>query len=89
MKGHLCSVRSVAISSDQQYIVSGSDDMSMRIWGFQYRNQESVLEGYCSLVISVAVTSDNRFILSGSGIRLLGSGIFREKTLKQLYHTKI
>ena len=40
------SVNSVAITSDNKYIVSGGDDKTVRIWNLQDKTQEAVLQGH-------------------------------------------
>ena len=68
LEGHTGTVRSVAVTKDSKYIISGSDDSTIRIWNILEKRQEAVLEGHTSNVNSVAVTSDNKYIISGSGI---------------------
>ena len=65
-RGHFSYVNSVAITSDHKYIISGSDDKTVRIWNLVENKQEAVLEGHTDSVYSVAVTSDNKYIISGS-----------------------
>ena len=36
--GHYRSVHSIAISSDSKYIVSGSEDQTIKIWHFKKEN---------------------------------------------------
>ena len=40
------SVTSVAITSDNKYIVSGGCDKTVRIWNLQDKTQEAVLQGH-------------------------------------------
>ena len=63
-------VRSVAITSDNKYIVSGGMDKTVRIWNLQDKTQEAVLQGHTDSVKSVAITSDNKYIVSGGVTRL-------------------
>ena len=46
LQGHTDSVKSVAITSDNKYIVSGGDDKTVRIWNLQDKTQEAVLQGH-------------------------------------------
>ena len=43
-------ISSVAITSDNKYIVSGGDDKTVRIWNLQDKTQEAVLQGHTSRV---------------------------------------
>ena len=53
LEGHLDSVASVVVTSDNKYVVSGFEDKIIRIWTLQKRMQEAVWEDtqvvlYCS-----------------------------------------
>ena len=65
LKGHTDCVNSVAITSNNKYIVSGGDDKTVRIWNLQEKTQEAVLQGHTGYVTSVAITNDNKYIVSG------------------------
>ena len=41
---------SVAITSDNKYIVSGGYDNTVRIWNLQDKTQEAVLQGHTDYV---------------------------------------
>ena len=41
-ESHSESVRSVAITSDNKYIVSGSDDATLRIWNLQEKDKKQL-----------------------------------------------
>ena len=47
LESHTSNVRSVAITCDNKFIVSGSRDRNMRIWNLQNKSQEAVLERPC------------------------------------------
>ena len=46
LEGHTSSVTSIAITSDNKYIISGSHDKTIRIWNLLEKRQETVLEGH-------------------------------------------
>ena len=46
LQGHTDSVRSVAITSDNKYIVSGGNDKTVRIWNLQDKTQEAVFTNF-------------------------------------------
>ena len=55
LTGHTNLVRSVAYSPDGRYIVSGSDDRTIRIWdALTQRQIGNPLTGHTNSVISVA-----------------------------------
>ena len=66
LTGHQGLVRSVAVTPDGRYIVSGSEDMTVRVWERDTGKEVQKLTGHQSGVTSVAVTPDGRYIVSGS-----------------------
>jgi len=66
LEGHTDDVTSVAFSSDDRRIVSGSGDKSVRVWDASTGETLKVLDGHSSYVRSVAYSSDDRCIVSGS-----------------------
>ena len=46
LEGHTKYVSSVAITSDNKYIISGGYDNTVRIWNLQDKTQEAVLQGH-------------------------------------------
>ena len=57
-------VRSVGFSNDNKYVVSGSDDNSVRIWSVDNGEEMMTLEGHTSFVKSVGFSNDNKYIVS-------------------------
>ena len=66
LEGHTSAVQTVAVISDNKYIISGSRDKTIRIWNLLEKRQEAVLQGHLERVNSVVVTSDSKYIISGS-----------------------
>lgn len=60
-------VRSVAITSDSRYVVSGSEDRTVKIFDIEsgnlVHNFQNIHQGY---VRSIAVSRDCKYIVSGS-----------------------
>ena len=92
-------VRSVAVSNDNKFIISGSEDESIKVFDLQTKQQlyhfanahQStiilILCHSCSFieaVLSVAVSSDNRFIVSGSSDKSIK--VFDLQIKQQLHH---
>ncbi|OMJ65263.1 hypothetical protein SteCoe_38664 [Stentor coeruleus] len=48
IEGHRGEVNSVAITSDNRFVVSGSYDNTVRVWNLLEKRQEAVLEGHTS-----------------------------------------
>jgi WD40 repeat protein len=55
-KGHSMWVRSVAISPDNKYIVSGSDDDTIRLWDVKSGKEIRTFIGHTDYVTSVSFT---------------------------------
>ena len=49
LHGHTHTINSVAITSDDKYIVSCGFDNTVRIWNLQDKIQEAVLQGHTDL----------------------------------------
>ena len=63
---HTWPVLSLAMSSDNQYLVSGSADCTLKIWELTTSRLIATLNGHSEPVSAVAITPDNRWIVSGS-----------------------
>ncbi|KAI8820918.1 WD40-repeat-containing domain protein [Chytriomyces cf. hyalinus JEL632] len=66
LSGHSGSVKSVAVTPDGKTIVSGSDDMKVKVWDTETGICTSTLEDHSDWVTSVAMTPDGKTIVSGS-----------------------
>ena len=64
--GHTDEVNSVVFSSDGRSLVSGSDDMTVKLWDMQTGGAIKTLSGHTELVRSVSISVDNATIASGS-----------------------
>ena len=64
--GHKNSVTSVALTFDGKFIVSGSEDQTIKIWEYDTGTLVRTLTGHSDGVKSVAVSSDGKYIVSGS-----------------------
>jgi WD40 repeat protein len=65
-KGHTKSVTSVCFSPDGRYVLSGSDDKTIRLWGIANSKELKRFEGHTSTVTNVCFSPDGRYVLSGS-----------------------
>ena len=66
LDAHNDTVDSVAWSPDGRYIVSGSDDKTIRVWDATTYRLKATLRGYNDAVGLVAWSPDGRYIVSGS-----------------------
>ena len=88
LEGHSGRVNSLAKTSDDRYIVSGSDDNTVRVWSLQDRTQESVLFGHKDRIYSIALTRDNKYIVSGSSDGTIIIWSFHDETIEAVLNGK-
>ncbi|MEO1444714.1 MAG: NB-ARC domain-containing protein, partial [Cyanobacteria bacterium J06635_11] len=69
--GHSNWVWSVAFSPDGQYLTSGSEDRTMRLWSSRSGQCLRTLQGSSNWVWSVAFSPDGKTLASGQGDRLV------------------
>ena len=65
LEGHGDNVTSVRFSPDGQYIVSGSDDETVKIWNLEGK-ELTTLKGHEGAITCVAMSRDNKLAVSGS-----------------------
>ena len=65
IEGHRRAVTCLAVTPDNKYVISGSEDHSIRICNIQEKVDE-VLLGHTSAVTKLLVTSDCRYVVSAS-----------------------
>jgi len=64
--GHAATVTSISVSSDDQYIVSGSDDMTIKLWDMSTGKLIRSCSGHTDKVNDAIFSSDDRYIISCS-----------------------
>jgi WD40 repeat protein/serine/threonine protein kinase len=64
--GHARGIRCVAMSPDGQWLASGSDDHSVRIWNTRDGRELMTLEGHSSSVLGVEFSPDGQLLASSS-----------------------
>ena len=74
----------MAISPDNHWLVTGSDDKTARLWDLSANNPAAdplVLRGHEGRVTGVAISPDSRWLVTGSDDRRRGSGIWESAQL--------
>ena len=64
LESHDAMITTLALISDNKYIISGGKSMIVRIWNIEKNIQEAALQGHTDSIEKVLVTSDNKFIVS-------------------------
>ena len=63
--GHTGSVNALALSPDGRFLVSGSEDVTLKIWDTATGNVLRTLSGHDQPVLAAAISPDGRWIASG------------------------
>ncbi len=66
LTGHTGDVNTVCVTRDGQFVLSGSEDRTVRLWDIESGEPLATLEGHEAKVLSVDVTPDGRRGVSGS-----------------------
>jgi len=66
LSGHSDYVRSITFSLDGTFLVSGSDDETIRLWDVQTGGVTKTFHGHTGYVLSVSISADCTTIASGS-----------------------
>lgn len=65
LNGHKSGVRGVAISTDGNWIVSASEDQTVKVWDALTGKEKHSLTGHKEIVLSAAISPDGKWIVSG------------------------
>jgi WD40 repeat protein len=65
-KGHTNQVTSAAFSPDGRYIISGSNDYTLKLWDVSNGREIRTFQGHNTFVNAVAFSPDGRYVISGS-----------------------
>ena len=63
--GHTGSVNALALSPDGRFLVSGSEDVTLKIWDTATGNVLRTLSGHDQAVLAAAISPDGKLIASG------------------------
>ncbi|CAG9330653.1 unnamed protein product [Blepharisma stoltei] len=66
LEGHQNRVNCMQLTSDNQCLVTGSDDYTVKIWNLANQSLIVTLNGHSGEVLCVKITDDRKFIISSS-----------------------
>ena len=64
--GHFGSIDCLAVSKNEEYIISGSEDTMIGIWSTRSKTKLALIHGHTSCVSCLALTKDDKYIISAS-----------------------
>ena len=71
LQGHTGEVNGCAISADGRWVVSASDDKTVKIWARETGEMVRTLQGHTARVSGCAISADGRWIVSASSDKTL------------------
>jgi len=78
-------IKAVVVSPDGQFIVSGSDDLTIKIFSIQTKQLVHCFQNcHTDFIESLAITKNGRFIVSSSADKSIK--IFDIQTRQQIHH---
>jgi WD40 repeat protein len=84
LAGHRGFVNSVAVSKDGKWVVSGSDDGTVRIWDIETGISQATPGGHGAQVKCIAITPDGKKLLSCSHDRTIKTWAFPSGRLERV-----
>ena len=82
LESHTKKIENTVISFDSKYIISGSEDTTLRIWDLKNARQVAVLAGHTAKVGIILLTSDNKYIISTSGQEIYGKPPHEDNSIR-------
>ncbi len=66
LRGHISSVKSLAIKPSNENVISGSFDNTIKVWNSKTFQLIATLTGHVNLLFALAILPSNETIVSGS-----------------------
>ncbi|OMJ71138.1 hypothetical protein SteCoe_30726 [Stentor coeruleus] len=91
IEGHVRKIICMCLSDDNRYLVTGSEDKTIRIWDIIDNRQISIISGHESTVTCISLSLNNTFIVSGSTDCTIRLWDFQSKDQRSFFnfHSKV
>ncbi|RCJ38766.1 hypothetical protein A6770_12745 [Nostoc minutum NIES-26] len=66
LTGHSSSVDAITITSNGKFLISGSNDKSLKVWNLETGREDFSLRGHTDKINTIAVTPNGKLLISGS-----------------------
>jgi WD40 repeat protein len=83
---HSDSITVIAVTPDNERVLSGSNDKTIRVWNLETGNLLSILSGHREQVSSIALSSNGKFLISSSLDKTIK--VWNTATLKKGFQLK-
>ncbi|MEG3918101.1 WD40 repeat domain-containing protein [Microcoleus sp. T3_A4] len=83
---HSDSITVLAVTTDNNRVISGSNDKTIRVWDLETGNLLSILSGHREEVSSIALSSDGKLLISSSFDKTIKA--WKTESLKKVFQLK-
>ncbi|OMJ96049.1 hypothetical protein SteCoe_431 [Stentor coeruleus] len=66
LEGHLNFVKGLCLTNDENYLISSSNDLTIKIWNLATKKEEVSIIAHEKSVHSISLSKDNKYLISGS-----------------------
>jgi WD40 repeat protein len=87
LEGHTSQVNACALSADDSFIVSASDDQTLKVWDAASGEERATLRGHTGPVADCAVSPDASYIVSAGGVLVFGGALEGFDTTLRVWDT--
>ncbi|MDZ8139915.1 MAG: WD40 repeat domain-containing protein, partial [Nostoc sp. DedQUE04] len=83
LTGHSSSVDAITVTSNGKYIISGSNDKTLKVWDLEIGKEISSFTGHTDKINTIVVTPDDKLLISGSSDKTIK--VWNLETKQQIF----